>query len=181
MIKALITYLMCYISVTNCIDIDRFNRLARANEKWAPEVAQIVMKRYQECSTVSTVGLTVVGGILTTLLVPVVAPLFAAKGLYGAAAISNGLATLGGGSLAAGGFGMAGGKMVIGVATSLLTKDMANPICREYSTNIETPIQGTIKLGEFIYKGQFVGKKINGHGTLNGYRVICRNNYCKWN
>lgn len=42
-----------------------------------------------------------------------IAVLFAAQGLVGAAAVSSGLATLGGGSIAAGGFGMAGGYAVI--------------------------------------------------------------------
>ncbi len=42
-----------------------------------------------------------------------IAALFAAKGLYGAAAVAAGMAALGGGAIAAGGLGMAGGMAVI--------------------------------------------------------------------
>ena len=45
---------------------------------------------------------------------------FAAEGLYGAAAISAGLAAFGGGAVAAGGFGMAGGIAVLVGGVSLL-------------------------------------------------------------
>lgn len=42
-----------------------------------------------------------------------IAAFFAGSGLYGAAAVSSGLAALGGGAVAAGGFGMAGGMAVL--------------------------------------------------------------------
>lgn len=60
-------------------------------------------------------GLALLGGLLFALAAPFLAPLAAAPGLYGAAAFTNGLATLGFGSLAAGGFGMAGGLITLGI------------------------------------------------------------------
>jgi len=53
------------------------------------------------------------GGLALLLFAPIVAPIFAASGLFGAAAYSSGLAALGGGSLASGGLGMAGGSAVL--------------------------------------------------------------------
>jgi hypothetical protein len=51
-------------------------------------------------------SLPLLGMLLGLVFAPFIAPLFAAPGLFGAAAVSNGLATLGGGSLAIGGMGM---------------------------------------------------------------------------
>lgn len=63
-------------------------------------------------------GLLLIGGIigsilLTPIIAPIVAPLFATGSLYGAAATTSGLANLGLGSIAAGGFGMKGGLIVL--------------------------------------------------------------------
>jgi hypothetical protein len=52
-------------------------------------------------------------------------------GLSGAAAVSKGLAILGGGALATGGFGMAGGTFVVGVVT-----DLAISTALEYSLDV---------------------------------------------
>ena len=49
---------------------------------------------------------------MTTVFMPYLVPLLAAKSLFGAAAVSSGYAILGGGSLAAGGWGIAGGLAV---------------------------------------------------------------------
>jgi hypothetical protein len=60
-------------------------------------------------------------------------------GYSGAAATSAGLALLGGGSLAAGGFGMAGGALLVGMvshgATSASRQMVANVIARQSSTS----------------------------------------------
>ena len=70
----------------------------------------------------------VIGGLLVIPFIGPIAAAIAPTGLYGAAAISSGLAALGGGALAAGGFGIMGGIAVIigggfilggGVGTSL--------------------------------------------------------------
>ncbi|NLO38213.1 MAG: hypothetical protein GX115_01890 [Ruminiclostridium sp.] len=57
------------------------------------------------------------GAIITAITAgfaaPAIGTLFAAEGLFGAAAIASGLAALGGGAIAAGGLGMAGGIAVI--------------------------------------------------------------------
>jgi len=62
--------------------------------------------------------------VAAPFIVPFVAPLFAVQGLAGAAAFTNGLATLGGGSLASGGLGMAGGMAVTGAATNYAANKM---------------------------------------------------------
>lgn len=62
--------------------------------------------------TAASVGLGVMA--LGLLCAAPIGTLFAAPGLVGAAAVSNGLAVLGGGSIAAGGMGITGGTAVIG-------------------------------------------------------------------
>lgn len=67
-----------------------------------------------------TVGISVGAGVVASMLIVATAgtsmiPLFAASGLYGAAAFTSGLAALGGGAVAAGGLGMTGGiAMLVG-------------------------------------------------------------------
>ena len=60
------------------------------------------------------------GATLALIFAPWIAPWAALPGLTGAAAFSNGLATLGGGSLAAGGAGMYGGVLNLGIAGGVL-------------------------------------------------------------
>ncbi len=57
---------------------------------------------------------------------------FIGGGLSGAAAVSHGLALLGGGSLAAGGFGMAGGTAVIAVAGAALGTALGGELAAAY-------------------------------------------------
>lgn len=57
---------------------------------------------------------------------------FIGGGLSGAAAVSHGLALLGGGSLAAGGFGMAGGTAVIAVAGAALGTALGTELATSY-------------------------------------------------
>lgn len=62
------------------------------------------------------IGGAVVAAVAAAIAIPILVPLLApvlAPGLSGAAAISAVLAALGGGAIAAGGFGMAGGMVVI--------------------------------------------------------------------
>jgi hypothetical protein len=58
-------------------------------------------------------GGAVLIAITAGLAAPAIGALFAAGGIYGAAATASGLALLGGGAIAAGGLGMAGGVAVI--------------------------------------------------------------------
>lgn len=69
--------------------------------------------------TVGAVALGVAAVFATPLIVGLLAPILA-PGLYGAAAVSAVLAALGGGAIAAGGFGMAGGMAVIVAGGSIL-------------------------------------------------------------
>jgi hypothetical protein len=63
-------------------------------------------------------GGAIIGVALGLALLPFIAPLVAGAGLFGAAATSSGLATLGGGSIASGGLGMIGGTAVVGVGSA---------------------------------------------------------------
>ena len=63
----------------------------------------------------------------------------AAEGLFGAASVTSGLATLGGGSLAAGGLGMAGGIIVVAAAPSMLTARTIYKLCDAFENNSVTP------------------------------------------
>lgn len=81
------------------------------------------VKQFQDAYASAINGITgkwiklAIGGGVGVLLLAVtagaassiIAPFFAASGLYGAAAVASGLAALGGGAVAAGGLGMAGG------------------------------------------------------------------------
>jgi len=68
-------------------------------------------------------------GAIGLFAAPLIAPMFAAAGLFGAAAVSSGLATLGGGALSAGGFGMIGGTIVVGTVSSGLGLLLSNDNC----------------------------------------------------
>lgn len=59
------------------------------------------------------------GALGMVIAAPIIAPMFATAGLAGAAATSSGLAVLGGGSLAAGGFGMVGGTAVLATSGAI--------------------------------------------------------------
>lgn len=60
---------------------------------------------------------------------------FIGGGLSGAAAVSHGLALLGGGSLAAGGFGMAGGTAVVAVAGAALGTALGGQLAVTYASS----------------------------------------------
>jgi len=61
----------------------------------------------------------IMGAGLGLIFAPIIAPFFAGAGLYGAAATSHGLATMGFGSLASGGAGMFGGQIVSTVSGAI--------------------------------------------------------------
>lgn len=117
-------------------------------------------------------------GIAGIFFVPFIAPLFAVPGLFGAAAISSGLATLGGGSIAAGGFGMLGGQVVIGLSSAIVANSVASYSGHESSfndfmrTKSHTYIDYII-IGDYHIQGQF---KYNGYkNSLDGPAKITKN------
>lgn len=102
------------------------------------------------------------GGLLALLgciCLPIIAPIFAAPGLFGAAAYSSGLAALGGGSIATGGLGMLGGTAL--VATTSYAIGTTLPASKQQFT------QGNIKdeNGTTIFSGLFK-KNIPYEGVL---------------
>lgn len=92
--------------------------------------SQRIESDYIKCATdekkSQALFLTLVGGIIGLVVAPMIAPLVITKTLFGAAAVSHGLAILGGGSIASGGFGMFGGKIVVGFVGSIIGSQLVN-------------------------------------------------------
>lgn len=123
------------------------------------------INEHSETSKAPLVGLAL-GLTAAPFLIPFIAPLFAAGGLYGAAAVSSGLATLGGGSLAAGGLGMAGGATVIGVGAGVagaLTGTLVGP-----ETTVDVYIRDIL-----VYSGKMIIR--NGNVTLINGKIYDTN------
>ncbi|MYL35573.1 hypothetical protein GLW05_18510 [Pontibacillus yanchengensis] len=95
------------IAETSNIDADIFSQF-RSNYKKA---YRVLSGNFKSILIGGSIGGALVG-ITAGLATPLIAPLFAATGLT-AAALSSGLATLGGGAIAAGGAGMFGGSNVL--------------------------------------------------------------------
>lgn len=129
------------------------------------------------------IGMMIFGGILGFLAAPLIVPLFAGAGLYGAAAYSSGLAALGGGSLASGGFGMAGGALVLkGINIGIMMILESQIKMPEGIKNIE--LEDSIsakyceipkyryfdyifdKSGKLIYEGEFQGINLANKGFI---------------
>lgn len=94
---------------------------------------------------VGTVVLAVVAAFATPLIAGLLAPILA-PGLSGAAAISAVLAALGGGAIAAGGFGMAGGFAVIVAGGSILGAGVGVGIGSLFAQSPETALTQAAKL-----------------------------------
>lgn len=122
-------------------------------------------------------GLVPLGMLLGLFLAPVIAPLFAAPGLFGAAAVSNGLATIGGGSLAAGGLGMMGGSTVLMLSGGAIGSMLS------YSNNVEnydaymqtqsSTFYDSLHIGDYTILGTF--NYLNGNTYINGQTKIHKN------
>ena len=95
--------------------------------------------------TVGAVVLGVVGIFATPLVVGLLAPILA-PGLSGAAAVSAVLAALGGGAIAAGGFGMAGGMAVIVAGGSILGASAGVGVGALFSQSPDTALIQAAKL-----------------------------------
>jgi hypothetical protein len=80
-----------------------------------------MQKQYTQCEEQKQQNRVAANAVVGVALLFLTGPLAAAfaPGLFGAAAVSHGLAVLGGGSLAAGGFGMTGGTLLISTAGSI--------------------------------------------------------------
>lgn len=101
--------LMCSIS-SNILDKINKTRLLPI------QLSQQVDVHYRQCQTdkrEKAAGGAVLGMFLAVLFAGPIGAAFAGPGLFGAAAVSHGLAVLGGGSLVAGGMGMVGGTLLI--------------------------------------------------------------------
>ncbi len=124
-------------------------------------------------------AIMLIGMIGSLFLGPLVAPLFAAPGLYGAAAMSSGLAALGGGSIAAGGFGMLGGQIVLGLTGHILTKSAASVVGNEASftdfmTTKNNKFNDKMIIGNYYIDGKFSYN--NGKIYLDGKTTIYYDN-----
>lgn len=121
-------------------------------------------------SSKNTNALPLVGMILGLVFAPVIAPLFAAPGLFGAAAVSNGLATLGGGNLLAGGMGMMGGTALVGLtgATvgSILSYSSYSDSYNDFMKTQPNRFYDSIILGDYKIQGYF--KYSSGNTLLDG-------------
>ena len=118
-----------------------------------------------------------VGAVIGSIIIP---PLFAASGLHGAAAMSSGLATLGGGSIASGGFGMLGGQVVLNLAGTILTQSAVSFVGQEtnFYQFMETKQRhyiDTIIIGDYHINGHFT--YYNGINYLDGSATITKNNF----
>lgn len=132
---------------------------------------------YNECVARARSDQVVAGVVIAIMLLPFAAMLLgpalvggaAAPGLFGAAATSSGLATLGGGALAIGGGGMAAGSAVVttlaGVASGALGlglsgvlsgANMANEACRNSSVPARASVEDTYSYpsGTVMYRGR---------------------------
>ena len=102
-------------------DIPSFEKLSVAVaslDQYLPwlEFEQFNARRFSTIAAASVAGVAVVGPLAFVAAPAIGGALGAYSGLAGAAATSHGLALLGGGSVAAGGFGMAGGTAVVTAA-----------------------------------------------------------------
>lgn len=118
------------------------------------------------------VGLIVLGSLAALWLAPVLAPLVAATGLHGAAAYTSGLATLGGGSIASGGAGMAGGLTTLALGGGSLgslfsqTLESSTLTQNEAQEEEERQVFTTCIEQEIHQVGTSIGfKKIHFHPT----------------
>jgi hypothetical protein len=139
-----------------------FSALVHCQQQQFEQFAKVMVENHilphnlnKTCETQQferTVGKMFIGGLLGIIFAPIIAPMFAAQGLYGAAALSNGLATIGGGSLAAGGAGMIGGKIIVGsigliLGTTVSSRDCDKPeFVKDYVTDTA---------GNMIFEGLF--------------------------
>lgn len=125
----------------------------------------------------SQTEIAIVGSIIGLFFAPIIAPLFAAPGLFGAAAMSSGLATLGGGAIAAGGFGMLGGQVVLGLSSTILTSVAVSYSGHEASFDDfmkarRNSYEDFIVIGGYQITGMFT--YIDGINSLNGLAKITK-------
>jgi tetratricopeptide (TPR) repeat protein len=106
---------------------------------------------------VGAVGLGVAAVFATPLIVALLAPILA-PGLYGAAAVAAVLAALGGGAIAAGGFGMAGGMAVIVAGGSLLGAGAGVGVGALFSQSPDAALTQAAKLEVVIREILFIQK-----------------------
>ena len=189
--KYIIVYLLLSMIVhtVTCVDVCQLSKQLKSHiithRMYSNNVAYRINERYERCAKIEQTRenekrlLMVVGTILGGLIFTpaVIGPMFAAKSLYGAAAISNGMANLGLGSLVSGGFGMFGGGLVLNAAKigfgAALNKlgDSAYGDCLRESIRMvdvsgvyyDTLVYDT---GYLLYEGDFLNMLPHGNGRL---------------
>ena len=139
-----------FVNEQNVIDAAMLTRLGRAEASYERVFSGAVSKR----AAVGTgVVATAMGGI-AWFAAPLIAPFLAGEavaGLSGAALTSASLAWVGGGSLAAGGLGMAGGMAIItgggaalGLATASGSAALAGTLTKDHAQRVKTDCVGVL-------------------------------------
>jgi hypothetical protein len=95
------------------------------------EAAKVIIKAALNAREI--MKLTSVEGIKLAILAG------SAQGTFGGAAVTSGLANLGGGSVAAGGFGMVGGIVVLSAAPSMLAANTIYSLAKHFENDDFTP------------------------------------------
>ena len=161
-----------YTNTQICDYSKNVTRILLAERIWPYSMTENSIKPlYDTCVDKKNQNIIWGGAVLGVLLAPIVMPLFG--GLYGAAAITHGLALLGGGSLAAGGFGMIGGMIssaAIGGGIGYFLGENYDEKCYseviakfEHFKTFDTYIFFD---DDVLYEGMIVDRLFQGDGTL---------------
>lgn len=120
---------------------------------------QNYIEKTQSNSKGTSSALPFAGMALALLFAPIIVPLFAAPGLFGAAAVSNGLASIAGGSIAAGGAGMLEGSAVLmltgGAIGSLLSYESNPESYDDFMVTQSSIFSDSIHIGDYSILGTF--------------------------
>lgn len=119
------------------------------------EYLTVYANRCINLAKVSTIGLGIVGGVaiagpLAAIAAPIVGGAIGGlMGYSGVVATNAGLAWLGGGSLAVGGFGMAGGMTVVTIAGTAVGGSLGGYVCKSYFGDINNFGIKKIRTGKY--------------------------------
>jgi len=172
-------YLMCIVNTSEIHD----NKICELsikmktdilmNNKFSIQLSKKIGEKYDSCVHDKKTGKIMIGALIGVLIAPYLAPVLLSGGLVGAAALTHGLAVLGGGSLAIGGFGMAGGLITSGIigATVATSLDDYDNQCLQSALNkfdLQDQYYDYFEYpnGIRLYEGVLINKIPNGIGTL---------------
>jgi hypothetical protein len=143
---------------------------------YSHKVSEFLAEKVKKCRADENMEILAAGAVglgILAIFAPFLAPAFAAKGLFGAAAVSNGLATIGGGALAAGGAGMLGGTIVLATAggfggSVIGYLNLENKCFRKAVRKIPKKYKDFIlwENGNVMYSGDFENGLFNGTGVF---------------